>query len=49
MIKVKHDGYPITEPREFCFKCWEETNFWYVEKDVACCEECAKVYHLGQH
>ena len=30
-------------PYELCCFCFQPTPHWAVEKDVACCEECAAV------
>lgn len=37
-------GIPFT--LEKCCFCRVETRFWCEERDVACCEECAKKYSL---
>lgn len=29
-------------PAEHCFSCDRPTHFWYVKKDVPCCQICAK-------
>lgn len=47
MIKVVHEpkSHPIpVQMRELenCAFCRKPTPYWYKEKDVAVCEECAK-------
>jgi predicted amidophosphoribosyltransferase len=30
-------------PLELCCLCWQPTPYWYMPKDVACCQTCAEV------
>ena len=41
MIEVEHDGESIAIRERCCF-CRKSTNYWFLAKDVACCQECAK-------
>ena len=42
MIEVDHEK-DVTDLRavERCCFCRRATRFWYLPKDVACCEKCA--------
>lgn len=42
MIEVVHE-VGVTDLRfvERCCFCREPTRYWFLPKDVACCEECA--------
>lgn len=42
MIKVSKEP-DIGERPERCFRCNALTRYWYVPKDVACCQACAEV------
>jgi hypothetical protein len=42
MIKVTKEPSIFRKcPMENCFKCGNKTDYWYVPKDVACCQSCA--------
>lgn len=41
MITVVHDGETALHYLERCCFCRAHTHFWFIEKDVACCERCA--------
>ena len=44
MIEVKREsGPPPWMELERCCFCRAQTPFWFEEKDVACCERCARV------
>lgn len=42
MVKVTKEPEEFGPPLEPCSICYERTKFWYVPKDVALCQRCAK-------
>ena len=43
MIDVELEkGVEVFREVEHCCFCRKPTRFWYLPKDVACCQQCAK-------
>lgn len=43
MLTVERESDKMPPPYERCCICGTPTPYWYLPKDVALCQECAKI------
>lgn len=53
MIPVQHEdvedlGTALASVRELCCFCFQRTRYWYVRKDVAVCQDCARTHQVSE-